>query len=451
MTVLESICFFRPNPLGYLGILSSKIQLRTASETDERLGLVAELIAGIKMIKVFAWEKWISSRILRVRARELRMIRISGFIRGIYMILSLFVSRLMIFATLLAMVLVHGSDNLTSANVFMISAYYTVLGHAVGQMFVRGVMELAAVKVSMTRLEMYLKSEETAEESSHKNVLPQTKDLNFSIEIDSATAYWQRQLRLVESRTMLMYKNQPPTLNNISLRCGSDRKLVGIVGAVGSGKTSVLELIMGELKLEQNCGRVLVNGRISYAPQEPWIFNGSIRDNILFNEPWDDKQYQHVIDKCALREDFRQLPARDNTLVGERPSSLSTGQRARVNLARTIYRRADIYLLDDPLSSVDSQVGRYLFDNVIGPNGCLRDSIRLLITNQLEYLQHVDWIVVMEEVRESCPFLLETKDRLFSVAGYCSAARSSIGNITRRCGSESCESGKRQEDKGSGC
>lgn len=384
--------------LGYLGMVSAKIQLRTAIKTDERLGLVAELVAGIKMIKMYAWEEWIQNRILGVREKELQMIRLSGFIRGIYMTMSVFVTRLMITATLAALCFAPTTLTMTTANVFMISSYYSVIGHAVGQMFVRGVTELAAVNVSIKRLEDYLKANESAAKSKKKQPRKtgSSSEVRPAIHIEAATAYWKRQIRLIETKTMLLYKDHPPTLNNINFHL-TDNLLVGIVGAVGSGKSSLVELIMGELSTD-NRGEVAVTGEISYSPQESWTFHGSIRENIIYNEPWDESRYQNVLDKCNLLEDLKAMPAGDQTITGERGTVLSGGQRARVSLARAIYRRADIYLLDDPLSAVDSQVGRYLFDDIISRSGFLRNSIRLLLTHQLEYLKYVDWILVLNNV-----------------------------------------------------
>lgn len=378
-------------------MLSSRIQLRTAIQTDERLGLVSELIAGIKMIKMYAWEKWIGTRIVGVREKELRMIRLSGFIRGIYMAMSLFVTRLMITGTLAALCFASATTTLTTANVFMIAAYYNVIGHAVGQMFVRGVTELLAANVSIGRLEDYLKTNESAAKykDTQRSKFSPTKP---AVQIQAATAYWKRQIRLIETKTMLLYKDPLPTLNNINVHI-PDNLLVGIVGAVGSGKSSLLEMIMGELTTD-NRGEVTVNGGISYSPQESWIFHGSIRENITYNEPWNESRYQSVLEKCNLMEDFKAMPAGDETVIGERGTVLSGGQRARVSLARAIYRRADIYLLDDPLSAVDSQVGRYLFDDIISGSGFLKNSTRLLVTHQLEYLKYVDWILVMNNVRE---------------------------------------------------
>lgn len=432
---------FSVSLIGYLGTLASRIQRTTSRQTDERLGLVTELISGIQMIKVYAWEKWIRDRILKVRDKELKLIRISGFIRGIYMTMSMFVSRLMVFSTLLAMVLVKGSAGLNSANVFMISAYFSVLGHAVGQMFVRGVAEVAAVKVSIKRLESYLMANENQEfgQPHDKQMLPP------SIEIKAVTAYWQRQIRLIDSKTMMLYRNHPPTLNNVTFKSSSGNMLVGIVGAVGSGKTSLLELLMGELPVEE-LGTLSVSGCISYAPQESWIFNGTIRENIVYDEPWEKSRYNSVIEKCALKEDFQRLPAHDETVVGERGISLSGGQRARVNLARAIYRRADIYLLDDPLSAVDTEVGRYLFDDAIGPNGYLRDSIRLLVTHQMEYLKYVDWIIVMDEVRGGGVGgeLLQQYSKCLFVQGFRPDTGPTLGNPTQTRGIgdyEDCEGG----------
>lgn len=113
------------------------------------------------------------------------------------------------------------------------------------------------------------------------------------------------------------------------------------------------------------------------------------------------------MEKCALKEDLKCFTHSDQTIiVGERAATLSGGQRARISLARAIYRRADIYLLDDPLSAVDSQVGRYLFDDIIGPEGFLKDSIRVLVTHHFDYLKHVDWIIALNGVRKLVKMVL---------------------------------------------
>lgn len=143
-------------------------------------------------------------------------------------------------------------------------------------------------------------------------------------------------------------------------------------------------------------GHLSVNNGISYASQKPWLFPASIRDNILFGQPYDENRYNMVITVCALKHDFQQLPYGDNTFIGDRGVSLSGGQKSRINLARAVYLKAAIYILDDPLSAVDTNVGGYLFEECISTY--LKGTTRILVTHQLQYIQNADVIVVMKKV-----------------------------------------------------
>ena len=177
------------------------------------------------------------------------------------------------------------------------------------------------------------------------------------------------------------YKRKTLEGLNIKIKAG---KLYAIIGSVGSGKSSFLQLLLGELPIYS--GDVVINGELSYGSQDNWLFTSTVRNNILFGLPYDRFRYQEVVKHCALLTDFQQLPNGDKTLVGERGSSLSGGQRARVSLARAVYKNASIYLLDDPLSAVDAHVGKQLFEDCIGPNGYLakRQNTRILVTHQVE-------------------------------------------------------------------
>ena len=155
-----------------------------------------------------------------------------------------------------------------------------------------------------------------------------------------------------------------------------------------------MNVILGELSPLKS-GTCKVKGKIAYASQESWIFNGTIRDNILCGSTFDADRYHNIIQACALEEDFQLLPSGDLTPVGERGISLSGGQKARINLARCLYTDADIYLLDDPLSAVDTRVGRHLFDQAI--LRFLKGKIRILVTHQLQYLKDADEIVVLNK------------------------------------------------------
>lgn len=140
-------------------------------------------------------------------------------------------------------------------------------------------------------------------------------------------------------------------LDDISLKIEEGKSYL-IIGMVGAGKTSLLSAILGEINITK--GSIKHKGTLSYASQESWVFGSSVRQNILFGHPFDRHRYQKVVKACALNRDFLQFPDGDQTIVGDRGSSLSGGQKARINLARCLYKQADIYVLDDPLSAVSS-------------------------------------------------------------------------------------------------
>lgn len=170
-------------------------------------------------------------------------------------------------------------------------------------------------------------------------------------------------------------------------------QMLAITGPVGSGKSSLLMAILGELP--SLSGRVTVNGRIAYLSQMPWVFSGTIRENILFGRSFEPKRYQEIVEVCCMQTDLHNFPQGDLTEIGHRGVSLSGGQRVRVGLARALYSEADIYLLDDPLSAVDAKVGKHLFDRCIC--GFLSGRARVFVTHQLDYLTNLDSIIVLSE------------------------------------------------------
>lgn len=174
-----------------------------------------------------------------------------------------------------------------------------------------------------------------------------------------------------------------------------DSEMCAIIGPVGSGKSTILQAILEEIEVSK--GELIVNGTVSYAAQEPWLFEGSVRENILFTQKYDAARYKEVIRVCALERDLQIMPYGDYTIIGERGVSLSGGQRARINLARAIYRQADIYLLDDPLSAVDTLVGKHIYDKCI--KQFLRDKVCILVTHQVQYLKKARHVVLLHAGR----------------------------------------------------
>lgn len=176
---------------------------------------------------------------------------------------------------------------------------------------------------------------------------------------------------------------------NSQIKFGS---LNAIIGQVGAGKSTLFHAILDEISPSE--GEINVNGKISYASQEPWLFASSVKQNILFGQALNTERYERVVEVCQLKRDFQLLPYGDKTLVGERGINLSGGQRARINLARAVYHQADIYLLDDPLSAVDTHVGKGIFEECI--KNFLKEKTVILITHQFHYLKYVDNIIILE-------------------------------------------------------
>lgn len=300
----------------------------------------------------------------------------------------MFTTRISIFASILAYVLFGYS--ITAEQVFVLTSFYNILRQSMTVFFPQGIAQVAEANVSIKRLNQFMMYDETElaselreferKQSKEKRHLVKSLDdeKEKGIFIRNATAKWTD-------------SSVDNTLTNVTLSV-KPGQLLAVIGPVGSGKSSLLHAILKELPLLE--GSIDVFGEVSYASQEPWLFAGSVRQNILFGQPMDKERYRYVVKNCALERDFSLFPYGDKTIVGERGVSLSGGQRARINLARAVYKDADIYLLDDPLSAVDTHVGKDLFENCV--NGVLRNKIVVLITHQLQYLKEVDHIVILE-------------------------------------------------------
>ncbi|XP_058446019.1 ATP-binding cassette sub-family C member 4-like [Malaya genurostris] len=435
--LIGMIVIFIVTPIqSYTGKLTSRFRFQTALRTDERIRLMDEIITGIQVIKMYAWEKPFAKIIQMARRMELKIIRKSSYVRALYMTFLLFTTRTALFCTMMAMALL-GND-MTAAKVFVVATYFSILANTMSAMFVRGIAEIAEALVAMKRLQRFLEYEEKDQmlqnwkqnyheefglngDSSEKVKLIESETQlppNVAISMRNVTALWGAVKRQNGPVTKSDAKNgsalngkkanaanhideddeswKTATLSNINV---DFRKgiLIGVIGPVGAGKSSLLQAILKELLLES--GSIVTNGKCVYVSQEPWVFAGTVRQNILFGHPMEKERYESVVNACALVRDFEQLPDGDKTIIGERGAALSGGQKARISLARAVYRRADIFLMDDPLSAVDAHVGRHLFDICIGPRGRLGKvkATRILVTHQVHFLKAADWVIVMNE------------------------------------------------------
>ncbi|XP_030554771.1 probable multidrug resistance-associated protein lethal(2)03659 [Drosophila novamexicana] len=376
----------------YLSRLTSALRLRTAVRTDRRVRMMNEIIAGIQVIKMYAWELPFERMVAQTRASEMNVIRKVNYIRGVLLSFEITLGRLAIFASLLAYVLAGGQ--LTAEQAFCVTGFYNILRRTMSKFFPSGMSQVAELLVSLRRITTFMLRDETdvamlAEEedddraAESKKLLANGNQQQFSsdvcVEIKHLRARWNTD-------------HADPVLDDINMQL-QRQQLVAVIGPVGAGKSSLIQAILGELRAES--GTIKLSGRCSYASQEPWLFCASVRDNILFGLPLDRQRYRTVVRMCALERDFELLEQGDKTLVGERGASLSGGQKARISLARAVYRKADVYLLDDPLSAVDAHVGRHLFEQCM--RGFLRHQLVILVTHQLQFLEQADLIVILDK------------------------------------------------------
>ncbi|XP_011505751.1 PREDICTED: probable multidrug resistance-associated protein lethal(2)03659 [Ceratosolen solmsi marchali] len=394
---------------------SKSLRLKIAILTDKRVQLMSELISGIKVIKMYAWEKPFSKIVDNIRLAEMKKITITSHVRSLFFSSMIYTERTTLFVTLI--LYVFAGNHLTAEISFVLATYFNILQLSIIYMMPNGLIAAGEVSVSIKRIEEFLLLDEiTISEVTKLSEKVLEDDLKFTENKNIDTGD-ENSCTLIEvnfHRVSANWKSGqlPPTLNDLTfkIKAGS---LCALAGNVGSGKSAILQLLLKELQvgagsviLRQQCDKKLEtfqrsgfhtdidNLRISYASQDAWLFASTVRENILFGEPFDSARYNKVVEVCALKQDFEHLSKGDLSTVGERGSSLSGGQQARINLARAIYRQADVYLLDDPLSAVDSKVACHLFERCI--RDFLHDKTRILVTHQLQFLQHVDNIIFVE-------------------------------------------------------
>uniref|UniRef100_A0A8D3B231 Multidrug resistance-associated protein 4 n=1 Tax=Scophthalmus maximus TaxID=52904 RepID=A0A8D3B231_SCOMX len=357
------------------GRLFSRLRAETAVLTDERIRTMNEVISGIRVIKMYGWEKPFVGLVDEVRRMEISKIMKSSYLRGLNMASFFVASKIIIFITVCVYVLT--GNTLSSSRVFMAVSLYGAVRLTITLFFPFAIEKVSESLVSIRRIQNFLLLEE---------VLPQhlghpvAEKKDCMVKIQDLICYWDKMI-------------EAPTLQNVSFTVKPEQ-LLAVIGPVGAGKSSLLSAILGELS--QESGVVKVKGELTYTSQQPWILPGTIRSNILFGKELNPKKYERVLRACALKRDMDLLPGGDLAMVGDRGTNLSGGQKARVSLARSVYQDADIYLLDDPLSAVDAEVGRHLFEECIC--GLLRKKPRILVTHQLQYLKAADHIVVLKEV-----------------------------------------------------
>ncbi|KAK3753079.1 hypothetical protein QZH41_019291, partial [Actinostola sp. cb2023] len=382
--------FFILVPLAITAVMAkqfTKLRRAQALLTDKRLNTVHEIISGIRAVKAFAWEENYTNMVKTVRREEARFVFLKSLFYAINTTLTMSADAI---TTLIAITtMIYSGVQLFSSQIFTLTTIFADLNLVMNYNVDYGFRIVQEAMISLERIEQFLYGRElwhltdddtqTTEIISDNNSQEQnTHNTDKYVILVNLSAAWNN--------------DEPNILHNISIQA-THNELTIITGPVGSAKTSLLMAIQGEIPL--STGTLSVQGKKAYVSQIPWIFSGSIRDNIVFGKTYDEVRYQRILDVCELQEDIKRFPKGDLSMIGQRGIMLSGGQRARVSLARAVYSDADIFLLDDPLSAVDAKVGQRIFDKCIC--GELSGRLRVLVTHQLQYLHGANCIVVMKD------------------------------------------------------
>ena len=337
-------------------IISSKLKTFRSKQMiykDFRLKLVNGILAGIRVLKMYAWEENFIAKVMEYRTVELQKLKNGSFLNVILVFLTQcmpFIASCVTFA-----LHVYTGNELTAKKAFVTISLFNIIEFPLSIM-PRILSDIMSANVSLKRISKFLKADEL--ELTDIIRVDDKTEVDHAIEVKSGMYTWN--------------DNDSPILKDINLQIPHG-SLTAVVGKVGAGKSSLLSALLGEIRKIR--GEVHIQGRTAYVAQLPWIQNKILKENILFDKKYDKKKYENVIYSCALNSDIEDLPNGDMTEIGEKGINLSGGQKQRVSIARAVYNNADIYLLDDPLSAVDIHVGNHIFNSVIGQDGLLKNKV----------------------------------------------------------------------------
>ncbi|CAG9461161.1 unnamed protein product [Pedinophyceae sp. YPF-701] len=401
------------------GIVASKlVALRKAiiGYTDKRVTIMNEIVAGIRVLKYYAWETPFMKSVREWRAREAEKLRSQAYLSALFaMVLMAGPVAVGIFS--FGSYGIAGKD-LTTADAYAALAYFSMLRFPMSFLPLI-ISQLINANIGLNRIQGFLMRAE-AEEQEDDGGVPRG-----AVEMKGATLSWydadadaeaeqeagadaggkrkrrgeKKKSKADEEGAEKSTKSSRrggvgPALRDVTLSA-KPGQLVVVAGGVGSGKSSLLAALIGGIN--RTAGTVHVGGSLAYVAQTAWILNATVRDNITCGEKWNPERYELAVQVSQLEQDLEILPDGDQTEIGERGINLSGGQKQRVSIARAVYADADVYVLDDPLSAVDSHVGRAIFEECIC--GALKPKTVVLVTNALHCLPEADTVLWLEDGR----------------------------------------------------
>lgn len=368
---------------------------------DARVRATTEILNSMKSIKLYAWEKPMLQRLNHVRNDlEVKNFAKMGVVENLITFAWNCVPLMVSCSTFLLFALISSSP-LSPEIVFPALSLFEILNEAIYSV-PNAITDIIETKVSMGRVRSFLQTDNLDDSFIHQ-LKDEVDGPEPTIEVNNATFLWQSEKNLKSNDEEANVGSSQVALKNIDHFEAKKGMLTCVVGRVGSGKSTLLRAILGQLPCKSGSREfippeVVVRAKsVAYCPQSPWVMNASIKDNILFGHRYDEAYYNLTIKACQLIPDLKILAEGDETLVGEKGISLSGGQKARLSLARAVYSRADLYLMDDILSAVDAEVSKNIIDKVLGEeNGLLKHKTIILTTNAVSVLKHSNMIYALQ-------------------------------------------------------
>uniref|UniRef100_A0A6A7FUX9 ATP-binding cassette transporter sub-family C member 5 n=1 Tax=Hirondellea gigas TaxID=1518452 RepID=A0A6A7FUX9_9CRUS len=421
--------------INYMQKMIGHIRAKVCKVSDSRVSLMTEILTNIRLIKMYSWEDSFAKNIEKLRSEEVSHVRGIGLLQAVNLTLSPVMSSIALLTIMVAITL--SGESISASTAFTLASVLNSFQYSLGTVPFM-LRSIAEARVAMDRLQAIMMRKE------HKSHGFSVIQNSLAINIQHASFQWstittppaaaadaaenkdknaQKSQKkktsnsenkdVVKSELNKKESNCKDAENNSLSEASSESQpaaavpkqqlrgvnlsipkgtLLGICGGVGAGKSSLLSAICGDMLLVS--GDVQVNGRVALVSQQAWIYNDSLRDNLLMGKPYNKERYDRMIEACALKTDLQILPDADNTEIGEKGINLSGGQKQRVSLGRAVYSNHEILLLDDPLSAVDTMVARHIFQHCI--TGCLKGKTVLLVTHALHFLEQCDEVVLVK-------------------------------------------------------